>query len=143
MAEVFAGFLCGYALALIATPVAAITIVRARATSDFVRRAAPEGTNIVALSIILHGFAMISLTALGLLLGLLLYDLEDRQPDGGLGSPNLVFTAFVLASSAIAVVPLAVALPKQRPALLAAGLLFAGGFGWGMPYLALLGPNGG
>ncbi len=68
--------------------------------------------------------------------------IEDRSPAGGLGSPNRIFTAFVLATSAIAVGPLAVALRRWRVPLLASGLAFAVCFAWLMPYLSLLGPNG-
>jgi hypothetical protein len=143
MAEVFAGFVCGYALALIATPVIAIALVRARATSPLVQRAMPEGSSLIAVSVILHGFLFILLTAVGLLLGMLLAGLEERSPAGGLGSPNRVLTAFIIATAAIAVLPLAVALPRARVALVASGIVFAVTFGWVMPYLALLGPDDG
>jgi hypothetical protein len=102
----------------------------------------PEGTSFVALSVILHGFAFLTLTALGILLGLLLSGLEERSPAGGLGSPNGVFTAFILTTAAIAAGPLAIFAPRLRLPLLAAGLLFAGLFGWLMPYLSLWGPEG-
>ncbi len=141
MAEVFAGLICGYALALVATPVAAIALVRARTTNEQLRRLVPPGTSLVAISIILHGFAMLTLTALGILLGLLLLGIENGNPAGGLGSPNRVFTAFIIATSVIAVAPLALLSRAPRLPLLAGGLLFAGVFGWLMPYLALWGPG--
>ena len=81
--------------------------------------------------------------ALGLLLGLLLAGLEGRSPEGGLGSPNRAFTAFIIATAAIAVGPLALFASRQRLPLLGGGLLFAGVFGWLMPYLAQWGPGGG
>ncbi len=138
MAEVFAGFVCGYGLALLVTPLAAVALVRAGPGSDLVRRMMPEGTSLVAVSVILHVFAFLAFTALGILLGTLLAGLEENRPDGGLGSPNAVFTAFILAATAIAVLPLAVFAPGLRRPLLVAGLLFAGCFGWLMPYLSLL-----
>lgn len=140
MAEVIAGFVCGYALALIATPLAAIALVRARATSEAVARTMPEGTSLAAVSIVLHMFAMLTLTALGILLGVLLGGIEGSSPAGGLGSPNRVFTVFILATTAIAVIPLAVASRRLRLPLLGGGLLFAGCFGWLMPYLATWSP---
>ncbi len=143
MAEVFAGFVSGYGLALVITPVAAVALVRARLSSPLLRQVMPQGTSLVAVSVILHTFAFLVLTALGLLLGVLLGGLEDRSPAGGLGSPNRVFTGFILAATAIAVGPLALFVPGLRRPLLAAGLLFAGIFGWLMPYLALWGPDGG
>jgi hypothetical protein len=139
VAEVFAGFVCGYGLALIATPVAALALVRSRASSPLVARVFPEGTSLAAISILLHMFGFLLFTALGLLLGMLLSGLEDRSPEGGLGSPNRAFTAFILAACAIAVVPPAAVFARLRAPLLASGLLLAGVFGWLMPYLSLLG----
>ena len=142
MAEVMAGFVCGYGLALVVTPIAAITLLRVRVSSSYLQRVVPPGTSLIAISVILHTFAFLTLTALGILLGLLLAGIEDRSPGGGLGSPNRVFTAFILTASAVAVLPLAIALPRWRASLLAGGLSFAASFGWLMPYLSLLGPNG-
>lgn len=142
MAEVFAGWVCGYGLAVVLTPIAAIALVRARVSSPLLGQVLPEGTSLVALSVVLHLFGLLALTAVGLVLGLALGGLEDRSPEGGLGSPNGAFTGLVLAISAIAVLPMAVVLPRLRPHLLAGGLLFIAVFGWLMPYLSLLGPNG-
>lgn len=143
MAEAFAGFVCGYGMALAVTPVAAIALVRARPGSEILARLMPEGSSLVAISVILHLFALLLLTAVGMLLGLMLAGIEESRPEGGLGSPNAVFTGFILATTAIAVVPLAVAAPRLRMPLLIGGLAFAGCFGWLMPYLSLWGPDGG
>ena len=140
MAEVMAGFVCGYALALIVTPVVAVAFVRARVTSPLVAQVMPQGTSLTAVSIILHVFAMLTLTALGILLGLLLNGLEENSPAAGLGSPNRVFTALILVSTVIGVVPLAFASRRLRLPLLAGGLVVAGCFGWLMPYLASWSP---
>lgn len=141
MAEMMAGFVCGYALALAITPLAAIVLVRGRVRNPIVAQVLPEGMSLIALSIVLHVFAFLVLTAMGILLGLLLAGLEESTPDGGLGSPNQVFTAFILAAAAIGVGPFALFLPRLRVLLLAAGLLLAGLFGWFMPYLSLWGPE--
>ncbi len=138
-----AGFICGYGLALVATPLAAIALLRARVTSPQLQRLLPEGTSLVAVSVILHTFIFLTFTALGVLLGLLLAGLDGRSPEGGLGSPNRAFTAFIIATAAIAAGPLALFASRQRLPLLGGGLLFAGVFGWLMPYLALWGPDGG
>jgi len=135
--EVLAGFVCGYALALAATPAVALALLRARLSNATVRRLMPEGSSLVAVSIIIHTFALLALTALGILLGILLSGIEDSRPAGGLGSPNQLFTAFVIATAAIATLPLAIVVPRWRPALLTCGLIFVGTFGWAMPYLAL------
>jgi hypothetical protein len=140
MAEVLAGFVCGYIVALAAGPAAAIAAIRSRSTR--VSALVPPGTSVVALSVVLHGFAFLMFTAVGMLLGALLAALEDRVPEGGLGSPNLVFTALILACAAIIAAPVAVAVaPIRRPAV-AAGLGLIGLFGYLMPYLASWSPLG-
>jgi hypothetical protein len=132
-----AGFVCGYALALLATPAVAIAMLRARLSSDLVRRLVPEGTSLIAASIIIHVFALLSFTAIGILLGIMLSTMEDKRPAGGLGSPNEVFTAFIIATAAIAVTPIGIAVPRWRLPLLVCGLAFVATFGWAMPYLSL------
>ena len=143
MAEVFAGFVCGYGLSLVVTPLGTVALVRARVTSPLLRQVLPEGTSLIALSVILHTFAFLTLTALGILLGLLLAGLDERSPEGGLGSPSGAFTGFILVATAIAVGPLTLFAPRLRRPLLVGGLVFAGVFGWLMPYLSLWGPDGG
>jgi hypothetical protein len=142
MAEVMAGFVCGYALALIATPIAALAIVRARVRSARVQQIVPQGTSMMAVSVILHGFAFMAMTAVGIVLGLMLAGVEARSPAGGLGSPNRLFTALILAITLIAVAPIAIAVSRWRAPLLIGGVVFAVCFGWAMPWLSLLGPEG-
>jgi hypothetical protein len=138
VAEVFAGFVVGYALALALTPLAAIAVVRSNERSGFAQRVAPPGTSVIALSVVIHFAAIIMLTAVGLVLGMALAGIDARRPDGGIGSPNVVYTAMVLALTAVAVVP-AMAVPAVRRPALVAGALFAVAFGWGLPWLAQLG----
>lgn len=138
MAEVFAGFVVGYALALLLTPLAAIALVRSNRRSGFAQRVAPPGTSIIALSVVIHFAAIIMLTALGLVLGMALGGIESRRPDGGLGSPNLVYTLMVLALAAMLAIP-TLAVPAVRRYVLIAAVAFAVAFGWAMPWLAQLG----
>ena len=143
MAEVMAGFLCGFGLSLIATPAVAIAIVRARVTSPLAAQIVPEGTSLIAISLVIHTFAFLTLTAIGLLLGMLLYGIESERPAGGLGSPNWLFTTMILGITAIGFgPPLALASRWRRPLLFSA-LFFLVTFGWAMPYLSLLGPERG
>ena len=137
MDEVLAGFVCGYALALAATPAVAIALLRARVSSATVQRLMPQGASLVAVSIIIHTFALLTLTALGIVLGMVLSGMEDSRPAGGLGSPNQLFTALIIATGAIAALPLAIVVPRWRRPLLAGGLIFIATFGWAMPYLSL------
>ncbi len=138
MAEVFAGFVVGYALALLAAPAGAIALVRNNDRSGFAQRVAPPGTNVVALSVVVHFAAIIAFTALGLVLGMALAGLNDRHPQDGLGSPNLVYTVMVLAITAILALPAVAVPPLRRPVVLGA-LVFAIAFGWALPWVATLG----
>ena len=138
MADVFAGFVVGFALAVVAAPVAAIALIRSNDRTGMAQRIAPEGTSVVALSVVLHFAAMIVLTALGLVLGMALNGIDARRPDGGIGSPNLVYTAMVIALTAVVVIP-TLAVPAVRRYAFVAGAVFAGAFGWAMPWLATLG----
>jgi hypothetical protein len=141
LAEIFSGIICGYVLALIVTPLAALAMIRMRVESEWLRRLVPPETPLLAWSLVLHSFWFLVLTGIGMVLGLLLYGLEDSHPASGLGSPNAVFTIVVVLTSAIAVLPIALVLPRWRMPLLAGGLVFALTFGWIMPYLSLIGPG--
>ena len=138
MAEVFAGFVIGYAISLIASPLAAWSLVSSNGRSGFAQRIAPPGTNVVALSAVLHFATVLLLTALGMVLGMALTGIEGRRPDGGIGSPNLVYTLMVVALAAAVVIP-AVAVPMVRRYALIGAIIFAALFGWAMPWLATFG----
>lgn len=137
MAEVFAGFVVGYAMSLLVAPMAAVLILRAN-RAGVAQRIAPPGTNFVALSMVLHFGAMLLFTAAGMILGLSLHGIESRRPDGGLGSPNGVYTMMVVALTAVVVLPTAI-VPAVRRFTFAGALVFAAAFGWGMPWLATAG----
>ena len=135
MAEVFAGFVIGFALSLAVAPLGAILLIRSNDRTGLAQRVAPPGTNIIALSVVLHFAAMIVLTMIGLLLGMLLAALNDRRPDNGLGSPNAAYTLIVVALTAVLVIP-TMAVPSVRRYCVVAALLFALLFGWAAPWLA-------
>ena len=138
MAAVFAGFVVGYGMALVAAPLGAIALVRADSRSGIARRIVPQGTNVVALSVVVHVAAIVVFTAVGLVLGMVLAGLEGRRPQGGLGSPNLLYTVIVIAAGCIIALPAAAVPPLRRPAGVGA-LLFVAAFGWALPWLARLG----
>ena len=137
MAEVFSGFVVGFAISIVVAPLAAWRLISSNARSGFAQRLAPPGTNFVALSVVLHLVAVLTLTAIGMILGMILLALEDRRPDGGLGSPNVIYTIIVVAFTAVAVIPLLI-LPALRRYLLACAAVFVALFGWTMPWLAEL-----
>jgi hypothetical protein len=134
VAEVFAGFIVGYALAIIIAPVGAIWLISSNKETGFAQKVAPPGTNVIALAMFLHMLAFFITTGLGMIFGLALGGIEDRRPDPGLGSPNLVYTLLVLTTVAVFVIPLMI-MPWRRYALLM-GLLVAVAFGWALPWLA-------
>ena len=138
MAEVFAGFIIGFALSLAAAPLGAIALVRSNDRTGLAQRVAPPGTNVIALSVVVHFAALILLTMIGLLLGLLLAGLNDRRSDNGLGSPNVAYTLIVVALTAVIVMP-TLAVPAVRRWCVVGALVFAAAFGWVMPWLAWVG----
>jgi hypothetical protein len=134
--EVFAGFICGYMLALVSAPLVAVFIVRLRPRVPLLSRAVPEQVPMVALTVVLFWFTFLLWTALGIVLGLILMGFEDRMPEGGLGSPSLAFTVLIIFVSATAFIPPAVLLRPARRHVIVAALIFLVVFGWLMPYLA-------
>jgi hypothetical protein len=134
MAEVFAGFLAGYALAVVSTPLLSVLLLRLRAESPALERVLPVGVSAVGVSVLLHGALTMVWTALGLVLGMTL--LAMAGAGGALGSLNGPFTLFVAGLFLALGAPLfALLVPLRRLialTLVAAVLVF----GWLMPYLA-------
>ncbi len=137
MAEAFAGFVVGFAMSLLVAPAAAVLVLRAN-RAGLAQRIAPPGTNVVALSMVLHFGAMLVFTGAGMILGIALHGIESRRPDGGLGSPNVVYTLLVVALTAVVALPTAV-VPAVRRFTFAFAIVFAAAFGWGVPWLATAG----
>lgn len=138
MAEVLAGFIIGFALSLAVAPIAAIALIRSNERTGLAQRIAPPGTNVIALSVVIHFSAFLVLTAIGMILGMLLAGINGRRPDNGLGSPNAAYTLIVVALTAVLVIP-TLAVPSVRRYCVAGALVFAVLFGWVMPWLAELG----
>ena len=138
MREVFAGLLVGFGLAVFLSPNAAFLLLRASRTSPAVRRAVPERTNPLALTMVVHFFGLYLFTALGIVLGLALKGIEDRRPEGGLGSPNAVYTVLVLGLAVVAALPFAFFGRRARAAAVASAVVAAALFGWVVPWAAEL-----
>ena len=136
MSEVLAGFVCGYALALVSTPLVALAMMRMRSQVPVLALAVPERVPLAALTVVLFWFTFLLWTAVGFVFGLILSGFEDRVPEGGLGSPSLAFTLLVVFWSVVAFGPLALLLRAARRYVAAAAVVFVGVFGWLMPYLA-------
>jgi len=136
VSEVLAGFVCGYMLALVSAPLVAFLMLRLRPRVPLLARAVPEQVPVVALTVVLFWFTFLLWTGLGIVFGLILMGLEDRVPEGGLGSPSLAFTLIIVFASAAAFIPAAVLLRSARHYVIAAAVVFLSVFGWLMPYLA-------
>ncbi len=134
MAEVFAGFVTGYAMAVITTPLLSVWLVRLRMESALMARLLPEGASAVSMSLILHGALALFWTGVGLLLGLVL--LGMRGAGEALGSLNAQYTLFVAGMFVALGAPLVVLLPSLRRVTLPGILLAILVFGWLTPYLA-------
>jgi hypothetical protein len=134
VSQVFAGFVAGYGLALLTTPLLAYLMFRARAGSEVLTRIFPSEAPMVAIAMLIHGALTFVLTALGLVLGLVLLAMEDA--DGAAGSLNWPFTLFVAALTLAAVAPIFALIRPLRRGIAAYTLLFVAVFGWLMPYLA-------
>ncbi len=74
--------------------------------------------------------------AAGMLFGLLFLASENAAPDGGLGSPNMFYTAVVAAIAVLAMPPALLLVRPARLQTVLTGALFAGVFGWMLPYFA-------
>lgn len=134
MAEVFAGFVAGYALALLWTPVLAVLLLRLRAGGGLLGRLLPAGVSPLGLSVLLHGALFLFWTGAGILLGLVLYGM--RGAGGALGSLNGPYTLFVAGLTLALSAPVLIAVPALRLPVLLLSLAFLIVFGWLMPYLA-------
>ncbi len=134
MPEVFAGFLCGYVLALISTPLLAVGLLRLRGESALLGRLLPPGVSAVGLSVLLHTALFFTCTAIGIVLGLLL--LAMKGGPGALGSANTPFTLFVAGLTLAVIAPVAIVVRPLRASALGGGLVVLIVFGWLMPYLA-------
>jgi hypothetical protein len=134
VAEVFGGFVTGYAMAVISTPLLSFWLVRLRLESALMAKLLPEGTSAVGLSVILHGALALFWTGIGLVLGLVLYGMRDAGE--ALGSLNGPYTLFVAALFVALGAPLVGLVPPLRRMLVSGIVLAIIVFGWLTPYLA-------
>lgn len=134
MAEIFAGIVSGYALALLTAPILAVALLRARSSGGLLAAVLPQGTSTIALVVVIHGALFVLWSALGLVLGMVLYAMRGAGSAPGL--PNPPFTLFVAAITLMLAAPVVIALPRFRQAgfLTAASMLLV--FGLLMPNLA-------
>jgi hypothetical protein len=132
--EVLAGFVAGYAMAVITTPMLSLLLLRLRLESALMSRLLPEGTSAVGLSVVLHGALAMFWTAMGLLLGLVLLAIDDSG--SALGSLNGAYTLFVAGLFVAIGAPLFTVFAPMRRLVALAVILAILVFGWLTPYLA-------
>jgi len=136
MEEVFSGFVCGFVMSIVATPPFALWVTKSRDDIPFIRNAVPKGMPLTLLSIPIASFFFLIWTELGLVFGMLLIAANNAHPQGGLGSPNLLFTVIVLSTAVIVFSPFFVLVRSARRLALFLALTYIALFGWATPILA-------
>ncbi|MGD0766275.1 MAG: hypothetical protein ABR978_08225 [Dehalococcoidia bacterium] len=138
MAEVFAGFVCGFALALIVTPFFALWLLQSRNAVPFIKNAVPEGMSIVMLSVPVSSFFFLIWTMIGIVLGMVLVAAQNATTRGGFGTYNILYTVIVVLLAFIIFFPPFVLVRSARRLTAGVALSFLLLFGWATPFLAHL-----
>jgi hypothetical protein len=112
----------------------AMALLGLRAGNGAISRLWPPEANLVAVSMVLHGFAAFALTAVGIVLGLVLLGMEGAA--SGAGSLNAPYTLFVAALVVAIFAPIVALIAPLRRQLVAYAVITLAVFGWLMPYLA-------
>ncbi len=139
MAELFSGFVVGYAFSLLFTAVAAIMVIEARSNVPYLSKAIAPNINAVQLAVPISILAFLVWTLMGLLLGALYRGARLNLAGGGLGSPNWPFTLAILLATFAFLAIVYYAWRRLRWPVALTASAFVGMFGWGMPHLAELG----
>jgi hypothetical protein len=139
VAEVFSGFVVGYAFSLLFTAVAAVMVIEARSRVPYLAKAIAPNISAVQLAVPISLLAFLVWTLVGLLLGLMYRAARLNLTGGGLGSPNWPFTLAVLLAVGVFLALVYYAWRRLPWRVLLTALVFMGMFGWGMPHLAELG----
>jgi uncharacterized membrane protein YphA (DoxX/SURF4 family) len=135
MAEVFAGFTCGFFLSLLSAPVAAITLLRMRAGNPLLARMLPEGSNAVAVTVVLQVGLVFFWTGLGFIFGLLLLAM-DGLGESAPGLKNPPYTLLVLSVVLAFAGPLALLISSWWRQIVAGAVATFLVFGALLPYMA-------
>jgi hypothetical protein len=139
VAEVFSGFVVGYAFSLLFTGMAAVMVIEARGRVPYLAKAIAPNIGTVQLAVPISILAFLVWTMVGLLLGLMYRAARLNLAGGGLGSPNWPFTLAVVMATAVFLTLVYYAWRRLPWRVLLMALAFTGMFAWGMPHLAELG----
>ena len=88
----------------------------------------------MALSMVIVGYP--TWGAIGAVLGLLYRVSVEQAPGSGMGSPNLVYTAAVIAVALAMSAPIILLLRHVAAGVVAIAVAFIGVFGWFLPFFA-------
>jgi len=139
VAEVFAGFVVGYAFSLLFSAVAAVMVIEARSRELYLSRAIASNISALQLAVPISLLAFLAWTLVGMLLGALYRAARINLEGGGLGSPNWPFTLGVLVVTIAFLATVLYAWRRLGWRVVLTAAAFAAMFGWGMPHLAALG----
>lgn len=136
MSYVIAGATTGLLMASVFVGVGPIMLFSlARDPSPFMR-AMLERVSPMPLMMALVVLAYPTWGLVGAALGLVYRASTVEAPGGGLGSPNLVYTGAVVAGALLMALPIAFLLRRVAAGVAALTLIFAGLFGWLLPFFA-------
>ena len=136
MSYVIAGATTGLLMASVFVGVGPIMLFSlARDPSPFMR-AMLERVSPMPLMIALVILAYPTWGLVGAALGLVYRASTVEAPGGGLGSPNLLYTVSVVAGALVMALPIAFLLRRVAVGVAALTLIFAGLFGWLLPFFA-------
>ncbi len=136
MAEVFSGFVLGYAMSMVFTAFAAVMVVDARSRVPALAKAIAPNINAVMLAVPISLLAFLVWTMVGMILGLLYRGALDHLPGAGLGSPNWPYTLGVLLFALACLAIVGYAWQRLRWQVVFLVAIFTGLFGWALPYMA-------
>ncbi|MBI2846530.1 MAG: hypothetical protein HYX82_01465 [Chloroflexi bacterium] len=132
----FAGVACGLIMGMAFIGLGAIMLVPILGSRSAQHRPIPRSVNLTYIILPLSFFIVLLWGVIGGLFGLAYELVTNAIPGRGLGSPNLVFTAFILllsVGSGVAIMLVQRRVQWESQTLV---LAFAGIFGWLMPWLA-------
>ena len=136
LTDFLAGVICGLAMGTVFLGVGVYAVMRNRDIYERLEKALPQGlTPTMAMLGYVVGTPVIW-AALGGIAGILYSVIADSYPDGGLGSPNLVFTAVILCIAALSLLAVLIVRRSIIRVALPVVAAFTIVFGWLLPLLA-------
>ena len=133
MRYILAGLIAGYTMALVFIAFIGWLVVRHRAVlGQMVLRRVP----LAGAAGILTFVPFLGWAALGVVFGLLYWAFDRIRPGAGLGSPNVIYTVFIV-GSIVAFLWLIVPLRRVWVEIVAFLVAFGAIFGWLLPWLAV------